>query len=150
MINKKLICVILLISFIVGFTIGVNANKPYFEMIVEVTAYTAGYESTGKRPTHPAYGITASGAKAKPGMIAAPKEFPFGTDIYIPGYGMSMVTDRGGLIKWYPEKQKYVLDVFIPNLRQALNWGRKTTVVRVYKFNLTEEQIDRIKRIKED
>ena len=32
---------------------------------VTATGYTAGYESTGKKPGHPQYGITYSGVKVK-------------------------------------------------------------------------------------
>lgn len=121
---------------------------PYITLEVEVTAYTAGYESTRKRPGHPAYGITKNGSKVLEGYtIAAPNEFPFGTKIYIPGYGLGEVQDRGNLIKWDPKKGKYVLDVYIEDLDRALEWGRKTLHVKVYTDNLTIEQINKILRV---
>ena len=54
---------------------------------MEVTAYTAGPESTGKHPGHPLYGVTASGERVRQGAIAASRSLPFGTRVYIPGYG---------------------------------------------------------------
>jgi len=83
----------------------------------KVTAYTAGPESTGKRPGDPGYGITASGRPAVFGMCAADRSIPFGTVLFIPGYGYAVVADRGGAIKGRH------LDVFIPNLSSANAWG---------------------------
>jgi peptidoglycan hydrolase-like protein with peptidoglycan-binding domain/3D (Asp-Asp-Asp) domain-containing protein len=40
----------------------------------------------------------ASGRPVFQGMIAAPKDYPFGTKIYIPGIGVGTVADRGGAI----------------------------------------------------
>ena len=38
---------------------------------IEITYYTAGPESTGKTPDHPAYGITRSGAVVEEGRTIA-------------------------------------------------------------------------------
>jgi 3D (Asp-Asp-Asp) domain-containing protein len=74
-------------------------------------------------------GITASGLKARRGTIAADTDYyPFGTVMYIPGYGYGRVEDRGKAIKG-PGK----LDLFFPKHRQALEWGRRKGTVRVWK-----------------
>ncbi|MBR2569822.1 MAG: hypothetical protein IKE34_11645, partial [Paenibacillus sp.] len=56
---------------------------------VTATGYTAGEESTGKRPGHPAYGITYSGVKVKRGYVSTVAAdlavFPLGSILYIPG-----------------------------------------------------------------
>ncbi len=73
-------------------------------------------------------GITASGTKAKLGTIAADtSRFPFGTRIFVPGYGWGTVEDRGGAIKGNK------LDLFFKSHQDALNWGRQTVVVEVYR-----------------
>lgn len=73
-------------------------------------------------------GITASGTKAKPGTLAADtKYYPFGTVIYVPGYGYGRVEDRGSAIKG-PDK----LDVFFKSRKKALQWGRQPLRVRVW------------------
>ena len=72
-------------------------------------------------------GITASGTKAKPGVIAADTTvYPFGTVMYIPGYGYGRVEDRGGAIKG----QK--IDLFFKGHQQALNWGRQKVKVAIW------------------
>ena len=64
------------------------------------TAYDATFASTGKRPDHPQYGITRSGLKVRPGVVAVdPKVIPLGTHLYVEGYGESIAADTGGEIK---------------------------------------------------
>ena len=75
-----------------------------------------------------AVGITARGTKAAPGTIAADtSKYPFGTIMYIDGYGYGVVEDRGGAIKG--EK----IDLFFTSHEQALQWGRVKKNVRVWK-----------------
>lgn len=92
-----------------------------------LTAYTAGYESTGKTPSHPAYGITASGAKVKENHTIAvdPDVIPLGTLVYIEGLGIRKAEDTGSAIKGHK------IDVYIPDLEEALEFGVKKNV-RVY------------------
>ena len=72
-------------------------------------------------------GVTASGAKAKPGTIAADtSRYPFGTLMYVPGYGYGTVEDRGGAI------QGDHIDVFFKSHREALQWGRVQREVYVW------------------
>ncbi len=71
-------------------------------------------------------GITADGTKATKGTIAADtSRYPFGTYMYVPGYGWGVVHDVGGDIKGNH------IDVFFPKHQQALNWGRKNLQVKV-------------------
>lgn len=94
----------------------------------EVTAYTAGYESTGKRPGDPYYGITASGEPVKAGItVACPPSMPFGTVLEIEGVGERVCQDRGGAIT------EGRLDVYFDELSDALEFGRRTLNVRIIK-----------------
>jgi len=89
------------------------------------TAYTAGPESTGKSPGMRGYGITASGMRVKPGVIAVdPRVIPLGTYVYVKGYGYSIAADTGGAIKGKR------IDVYMKTLSEAYRWGRRT--VNVY------------------
>lgn len=61
------------------------------------------------------------------GTLAADTDYyPFGTRMYIPGYGWGRVEDRGGAIKG-PHK----LDVFVNRHSQTRPWGRRQLQVTV-------------------
>lgn len=99
---------------------------------VVATGYTAGVESTGKRPGHPQYGITFSGVKVRRGKLstiaADPRLFPIGTVLYIPGYGYGLVADTGSRIKGRK------IDLYFPSRKQVFSeWGKRTVDVRVVK-----------------
>jgi peptidoglycan hydrolase-like protein with peptidoglycan-binding domain/3D (Asp-Asp-Asp) domain-containing protein len=69
----------------------------------------------------------ADGTEVYVGMIAAPKNFPFGTRIHIPGLGVGEVHDRGGAIRSYTRYDR--IDVWMgygeEGLSRALNWGMR-------------------------
>ncbi|RUS45610.1 hypothetical protein ELR57_19460 [Cohnella sp. AR92] len=116
---------------------------------VVATGYTAGVESTGKRPGHPQYGITYSGVKVRRGKLstiaADPKLFPIGTILFIPGYGYGVVADTGSKIKGRK------IDLYFPSKRQVFQeWGKKTVDVRVIKKGsgkITESMLDSISEV---
>jgi 3D (Asp-Asp-Asp) domain-containing protein len=92
----------------------------------EVTAYTAGEESTGKQPGDDGYGITASGEHVRENYtIACPPSLPFGQRLEIEGVGERVCTDRGSAIK------EGRLDVYIAELEDALQFGRQWLNVRI-------------------
>lgn len=102
------------------------------KVVMEVTAYTAGYESTKKTASHPEYKITASGTKVRPHhTVAASRDIPFGTRLRIPEYEKFMglgetiltVEDRGGAIT------KGKLDIYMEDVDTALKWGRRKVEV---------------------
>ena len=105
-------------------------TEPEFEgewVLMEVTAYTAGYESCQKTPGDPGYGITASGEKVQEHhTIAAGPSIPFGTKIYIPEFMKTFVVeDRGGAIT------DNHLDIYMERLEDAKKFGRKDIYVFV-------------------
>jgi len=72
-------------------------------------------------------GFTASGTRAAHGTLAADTAvLPFGSIVYIPGYGHGRVEDRGGAIKGK------CLDLWFPSHEEAMQWGRKRMNVRVW------------------
>lgn len=99
---------------------------------VVATGYTAGYESTGKNPNSPSYGITYSGVKVKRDLystVAADlKVFPVGTILFIPGYGFGVVADKGGAINGNE------LDLYYDTVDEVYtDWGKKTLDVYIVK-----------------
>lgn len=72
-------------------------------------------------------GLTASGTQARRGTIAADtSRYPFGTIMFVPGYGYGRVEDRGAAIKGE------TIDVFFRSHSDALEWGRQRLQVRVW------------------
>jgi 3D (Asp-Asp-Asp) domain-containing protein len=62
------------------------------------TSYTA--SSAGTPRTSPWYGYTASGMKLTKGIVAIDRRYiPFGTRMYVPGYGFAVAGDTGGGVK---------------------------------------------------
>lgn len=73
-------------------------------------------------------GVTAAGTKARPGTLAADtRRYPFGTVMYIPGYGYGKVEDRGSAIKGNK------IDLFFKSHKEALHWGRRHVEVTVWR-----------------
>ena len=100
-------------------------------IVMNASAYDLSYESCGKRPGDKYYGITASGTKARPGVVAVDtKLIPLGTKLYIEtmdgtgSYGYASAEDKGGAIKGNR------IDLFYANRSDALKFGRRQ--VKVY------------------
>ncbi len=94
-------------------------------LTMNATAYDSSYESCGKHEDHPYYGITATGIKVKPGIVAVdPKVIPLGTWLYIEGYGEALAADTGGAIKGNK------IDLYYESSKDVRNFGRKK--VKVY------------------
>ncbi len=76
-----------------------------------------------------------------PGMIAAPKEIPFGTKVEIPGFGVGTVHDRGGAIKTYNNNDLkiYRFDLWMgegsEGLSRAMSVGIQKKMCTIYTNN---------------
>jgi 3D (Asp-Asp-Asp) domain-containing protein/peptidoglycan hydrolase CwlO-like protein len=83
-------------------------------MVVDVVAYCGGVG-------------TASGLPLGWGTVAVDTRiFPFGTKMYIPGYGNGVAADTGTAIIGR------IIDIWFPTCAQARAWGRKTLTITVY------------------
>lgn len=115
----------------------------YPKQTVVATGYTAGYESTGKNPGHPEFGITYSGVRVKRDLfstVAADLNvFPIGTILFIPGYGYGVVADKGGAINGNE------VDLYYDTVDEVYNeWGKRTLDVYIIEMGagtLTENKL---------
>jgi peptidoglycan DL-endopeptidase CwlO len=84
------------------------------QVVVDVVAYCGGVG-------------TASGLPLGWGTVAVDTRiFPFGTKMYIPGYGNGVAADTGSAIIGK------IIDIWFPTCAQARAWGRKTLTITVY------------------
>ncbi len=75
-----------------------------------------------------AVGVTASGTRARPGVIAADTNlFAIGTTMYVPGYGWGRVEDVGGAIKGYH------IDLFFEKHDEARRWGKQKREIKFWR-----------------
>lgn len=89
--------------------------------LMEATAYDPGPRSCGKY----ANGYTANGTRAQKGVVAVDTRIiPFGTKLYIPGYGFAVAADRGSAIRGNR------IDLCFDTYREAVQFGRR--MVEVY------------------
>ena len=105
-----------------------DTSCPSFHYARRVTmnasAYTAGFGCTGKHPDHPLYRITASGREVEHGIVAVDtRVIPFGTRLYVEGYGFALAADRGSAIIGY------MIDLFMEDIEDARRFGRRDVTV---------------------
>jgi 3D (Asp-Asp-Asp) domain-containing protein len=89
-----------------------------------ITGYSACVRCCGKSD-----GITADGTyapAAKERIIAAPREIPFGTRMWIEGVGVVVVHDRGGAIRGKCVEQ------FFHTYKEAVQWGVQERKVYIW------------------
>ena len=99
------------------------AEREYIEVTATLTAYCPCVKCCGKSD-----GITASGTQATAGRTVAvdTRLIPYGTEISIDGKTY-IAEDCGGKVKGY------TIDVFFNSHEEALNFGRQTKIVKIYK-----------------
>jgi hypothetical protein len=104
----------------------------------------SGKTASGKDPEEVSPGLLSTDSLKKPwkipfravcpwlwlpedGTIAADtKYYPFGTRMYVPGYGWGTVNDRGGAITG-PDR----IDLYFDSHKDALVWGRRRVKVKI-------------------
>ncbi len=109
-----------------------GSNQPY-----------SGKTASGTRPHEPQPGLFSVDSVQHPWMIpfrvlpwsilpnegtiaADTRYYPFGTRMFVPGYGWGRVEDRGGAIKGSDR-----IDLYFHSHEEALQWGRQKLHVQV-------------------
>ncbi len=93
-----------------------RASRVVKKMTIEATAYT----HTGK--------TTATGTNPKIGTIAVnPELIPYGTEIYVEGYGWGVAEDTGA----FRHRRKPQIDLFMDTVKECINWGRKDVTIYI-------------------
>ena len=88
----------------------------------EITAYAPHDNKSGMCGG----GLTSRGFN--PGRHYAavdPTVIPYGTVIFVPGYGEVIAADCGSAIKGYD------IDIYFETYEEAINWGRRNVQVRI-------------------
>lgn len=93
------------------------------------SAYTAGYESTGKNPGDRNYGVTRSGTRVRPGVVSVdPRVIPLGSKLYIEPLGIYCIAeDTGSAIKGNR------IDIYMESLSEARSFGKRNVKVYILK-----------------
>ncbi len=78
---------------------GLPAGDLNVDRIERMYATWYNAASSGRAPTDPSYGMTATGVPVTKGIVAVdPRVIPLGTRLFIPGYGIAIAADTGGAI----------------------------------------------------
>lgn len=119
-IKKSVVFVIALCIYLgTGFDVA-SAAITNQELICSSTAYTSGVGSktaSGKLAERNPYGIST--------VSVDPSVIPFGTYLYIEGYGYAIAADSGSAISGNE------LDVYFSSSSDCYNWGRRTVKVTI-------------------
>ena len=73
-------------------------------------------------------GMTSRGVQTRVGVIAVdPNVIPYGSKIYVPGYGWGTALDTGGAIRGN------TIDIWMPTYNQCMQWGVRYLTIKVVK-----------------
>ncbi len=93
-------------------------------MVVKATGYSNDHYSINVPEWRD--GLTSTLAKADRGAVAVdPSIIPFGSVLWIEGYGYGIALDRGSAIRGYE------IDLYFPTREEALEWGVRDVLVCV-------------------
>ena len=79
-------------------------------------------------------GITSTGKDAwLPGLAADPAYLDYGTRIFVPGYGLSVIDDTGGAMRRHWRRDGILhIDIRMTYHHEAKRWGKQYLRVKIY------------------
>ena len=133
----------MLIQIILSVVLSLSAMQMPVEEIVELPIEQDYYEVTARISAYAPFdnksGIcnngdpmnTATMTLPQRGTLAVdPRRLPYGSRIYIPGYGYGTAEDTGSFMRNY---DGIAIDVFVETYKEAMEFGVQYKTVRVYK-----------------
>lgn len=67
--------------------------------------------------------VTATGTKSRRGVVAVdPNKIPYGSRLFIPGYGEAIAEDTGGALRRY---DGIAVDILVDSYSEAMSWGKQ-------------------------
>jgi 3D (Asp-Asp-Asp) domain-containing protein len=107
-----------------------DENGWYREEVALVTAYCPCSKCCG----HHSPGITSIGKNAwTPGLATDPVNLDYGTRVFVPGYGHSVVDDTGGAMRRHWRRDGVLhIDVRMTYHHEARSWGKQYLRVKIY------------------
>ena len=102
----------------------------YREEVALVTAYCPCAKCCGSHSP----GITSIGKDAwTPGLAADPAYLNYGTKVFVPGYGHSVIDDTGGAMRRHWRRNGLLhIDVRMTYHYEARQWGKQYLRVKIY------------------
>ena len=136
----------MILTVLLSIAIGINATiayegyitTPSVESVAEVNYEVVTARVTGYAPFD-SKGIcnngdpsnTATMTLPSRGTLAVdPRKIPYGTKLYIEGYGEGTALDTGGALRRY---EGIAIDLYFETHKEAMAWGVRYIDVKVYK-----------------
>ncbi|RJE47716.1 hypothetical protein A7K50_03450 [Dehalobacter sp. MCB1] len=109
------------VSYSEVYTYQQKQEQPdYITVRAKVTAY-APFDNKSGICNDGTASTTATGTTPRIGVAAVdPSKIPYGTQLYIPGYGNAVAEDTGGAMRSYDGIQ---IDVVMNSYDEAIKWG---------------------------
>ena len=103
----------------------------YRTVTAVVTAYAPYDNKSGTCNDGDPY--TSTGTMPKHGTMAAdPKRVPYGTKVFVPGYGLGQIEDTGGALR--KDKKNIRIDIFVKTYKEAIQFGKQTMEIKIYDY----------------
>jgi 3D (Asp-Asp-Asp) domain-containing protein len=105
-------------------------EQEYYEITARISAY-APFDNKSGICNNGDPMNTATMTLPQRGTLAVdPRRLPYGSRVYIPGYGYGTAEDTGSAMRRY---EGIAIDVFVETYKEAMEFGVQYKTIRVYK-----------------